>query len=244
MMHQTLSLPGNRRLAYVLSEGRGPTVIFLTGFRSDMTGSKALAVEAFCKARGQRFLRFDYTGHGQSSGDFKEGTIGAWKQDALDVIDRLGGEKNILVGSSMGAWIAFLCARERKIAGIVGISSAPDFTERRIWKQIGDEQKKALKEQGMFYAPACDGEDPYPITKQLIEEARDHLLLDAPIKVEAKVRLLHGLKDADVPWPMAMELFEKLTTPDATLTLVKDGGHRLSEPAQLELLCATLGRLL
>ena len=245
MQPSFLDLPNNRRIAYHVSDGSLPCVIFMGGFKSDMTGSKATAPEATCRANGQRFVRFDYTGHGQSSGEFKEGTIGSWLQDALAVLDQLGAEKNILVGSSMGAWIALHCvlARKDKVAGLVGIASAPDFTEKLIWEKLDAAQKKALLEEGVFYAPSCYGEEPYPITKQLIEEARAHLLLDGDIPLDIPVRLLHGTKDEDVPWEMAVRLAERLRTADVRLTLVKNGNHRLSEPAQLALLCDTVKTL-
>jgi pimeloyl-ACP methyl ester carboxylesterase len=234
-----------KRIAYCLTEGTLPGVVFLTGFKSDMTGSKAMALETFCQKRGQRFLRFDYTGHGQSSGNFRAGTIDGWKEDALDVIDRLTGGKNIIVGSSMGAWIALLVALERKdkVAALVGISSAPDFTERMIWNVIDDKQKKQLLEEGVIYAPSCYGEEPYPITRQLIEEGRKHLLLDSKIDVDVPVRLLHGTKDEDVPWQTSVKLMERLSSQDVVLHLVKDGNHRLSEQGHLELLCSTIENL-
>lgn len=241
-----LSLANDRRIAYHLSEGKTPGVMFLGGFKSDMTGGKATALEAFCRARGRRFLRFDYTGHGQSSGTFGEGTIGAWKQDALDVLDRLGAEKNILVGSSMGAWIALLVAREHKekVAGLAGIAAAPDFTEKLVWEQFSPAQKKQLVEEGKVMIPDCYGGEPYPITKRLVEEGRNHLLLDAEIPLDVPVRLIHGTKDADVPWQMAVTLMERLRSRDVTLQLVKDGGHRLSEPDQLAMICGMVETIL
>lgn len=216
------------------------------GFKSDMQGAKALALEEYCKKRGQRFIRFDYTGHGESSGKFEEGTIGRWKQDALDVADRLGAENNILVGSSMGAWIALLVALERKekVASMITIAAAPDFTERQLWQQLGTKERNQLAEQGVFYAPSCYGQEPYPITRALIEDGRRHMLLNSPIDIGIPVRLLHGMKDEDVPWHISIEILERLTGSDVALHLVKDAGHRMSEPAQLELMCKTLENLL
>jgi pimeloyl-ACP methyl ester carboxylesterase len=239
MQPSFLELPNNHRIAYVLSDGKLPCVIFMGGFKSDMTGSKATALEASCKARGQQFIRFDYTGHGKSSGEFKDGTIGDWKRDALAVIDNLGAEKNILVGSSMGAWIAMLCALERceKIAGFVGIASAPDFTEKLIWEQLNPEQKEKLHREGVYYAPSCYGQEPYAITMKLIEEARNHLLLGNVIKLDIPVRLLHGILDEDVPWHVSTTLLQLISSDNASLTLIKGGNHRLSEPAQLNMLC-------
>ncbi|MDE3059689.1 MAG: alpha/beta hydrolase [Pseudomonadota bacterium] len=240
-----LDLP-EKRLAYALSEGTSPGVVFLGGFRSDMTGAKATALEIFCHERGRRFLRFDYTGHGQSSCDFMASSIGTWKDDVLAMLDNITPGKNILVGSSMGAWLMLLAARERheNMAGLVGIASAVDFTERCIWQQLDKAQKKEINEQGVLYIPSCYGSEPFPITRTLIEDGRRHLLLDHSIAIDAPVRLLHGTKDEDVPWQMSVELLEKLETPDATLQLVKDGNHRLSEPAQLALLCKTVEEML
>lgn len=238
--------PDGRRIAYALSEGKGPCVIFLGGYRSDMTGSKATALEAFCRSKGQRFLRMDYTGHGQSSGDFRDGCIGAWKRDVLDMIERFGGDGDIiLIGSSMGAWLALLAARERKdIKALVGVASAPDFTERLIWASMTDAQKAEMETNGEFLVPNCYGGEPYPITKKLIEEARNHLLLSDAIDIRVPVRLMHGIKDDDVPWKMSVTLTERLASNNVQLTLVKDGDHRLSEPAQLDALCRTVAALI
>jgi pimeloyl-ACP methyl ester carboxylesterase len=207
-----------------------------------MTGGKALALEAFCTSRGQRFVRFDYTGHGKSSGAFTDGTIGAWLSDALAVIDALAGEKFILVGSSMGAWIALLAARLRaeKLVGFVGVASAPDFTERLIWDKLPEADRKILMEEGVYYAPSCYGPEPYPITRALIEDGRKYLLLDAAIELNVPVRLLHGTKDEDVPYQISELLLARITSADKSLTLIKGGDHRLSNPAQLKLLCNTV----
>lgn len=245
MQPSFLELHDNRRIAYVLSEGTLPCVIFFGGFKSDMTGTKATALEASCQARGQMFIRFDYTGHGKSSGDFKYGTIGAWKSDALAVIDRLGAKENIFAGSSMGAWIALLCARQRRdrLVGFVGISSAPDFTEKLIWERFSDEQKQQIQNDGVYYAPSCYDEEPYPITMAMIEEARNHLLLDAEIALDIPVRLLHGTLDEDVPWQVSATLLQRISSKNATLTLVRGGNHRLSEPAQLKMMCEAVKTL-
>ncbi|MDX1974961.1 MAG: alpha/beta hydrolase [Rickettsiales bacterium] len=241
-----LSLPDNRRIAYCVTGEQLPAVIFFTGFKSDMSGSKAMALQQFCETRGQRFIRFDYTGHGESSGQFIEGTIGSWAQDAADVLEQLGSAQNILVGSSMGAWIAMLLAQQnpQRVAGFVGIASAPDFTEELIWQRLNDTQKAELLEKGVFYAPSCYGEEPYPITQRLIEEARAHLLLNRSIAIEAPVRLIHGTQDEDVPWQHSVRLMEQLSSRDVRLQLIKDGNHRLSEPAHLQTLCSTLEDLL
>ena len=234
-----LSLPQGDKLAYALTEGNSPTVVFCGGFKSDMTGSKAMALEAHCKAVGRRFIRFDYTGHGQSSGTFTDGTISNWLSDALTIINALAGERILLVGSSMGAWISLLAARQlsHKLVGLVGVASAPDFTERLIWQQFTPEQQTYLLEQGVLHIPSCYGQEPYAITRALIEDGRNNLLLDAPIAISAPVRLLHGTHDEDVPWQISIALQEKLTAADVQLTLIKGGNHRLSEPSQLALIC-------
>ncbi len=235
---------GSHRLAYDCVIGRSPTVVFLSGFKSDMTGSKATALAADCAARGQGFIRFDYSGHGQSGGDFMEGTIGLWLRDVLAVIDELTHGSLVLVGSSMGGWLSLLAAiaRPERVHALVGVASAPDFTERLIWDKLNDQQKHELMEKGVFYAPSCYGEEPYPITRTLIEEARRHLVLGARLDITCPVRLLHGTLDQDVPVEIAHLLAKKL--PQASLTLIDGGDHRLSEKADLQLLCDTLESLL
>lgn len=235
-----------RRLAYALTEGDGPSIVFLGGFRSDMTGTKATAFEDFCGKEGRRFLRCDYTGHGQSSGDFRQGTIGRWKRDALDILNGLTEGPVILVGSSMGAWIALLAALENpeKVAGLVGIASAPDFTERLVWDKLTFRQKKKLMDSGSFELPDCYGGAPYPITRGLIEDGRQHLLLGSDHELPIPVRLLHGTEDQDVPWRTSFELMERLKSPDISLELVKDGDHRLSYPGHLAALFRALDEVL
>lgn len=231
---QALERGGGHRLAYHATAGRRPGVVFLGGFMSDMTGTKATALEAFCRDRGQAFLRFDYFGHGSSSGAFTEGTIGRWAEDAIAVLDHLTEGPQILVGSSMGGWIALLAAlaRPQRVAGLVGVASAPDFTEDLLWEPISPEDKAALMRDGVHYAPS-DFEAPYPITLRLIEEGRDHLLLRGPIGLTCPVRLVHGMKDPDVPYQTSIRLAERLESDDVTVTLVRNGDHRMSEPAQL-----------
>ena len=234
--------PDGRRIAYHLTEGSVPGVVFLGGFNSDMNGSKALHLEAVCKAKGQRFLRFNYTGHGNSSGRFIEGTIGGWKRDAVDMLDTLAAGKNILVGSSMGGWIMLLAALERKenVSGLLGIASAPDFTENLLWETATEKQKVQFLEEGVIQVPNCYGGEPYPITYQLIQEGRKHLLLDGDIPLDMPVRLIHGTLDEDVPFVMSQRLMQRLTSTDVTLTLVKNAGHRLSEPSQLNMIANLL----
>lgn len=240
--HSTLTLPDGRALAYVASEGAEPGVVFLPGFKSDMGGAKAMHLEAWAKARGRAFLRFDYTGHGASSGAFDEGCIGDWLRDALDVFDARAGGMQVIVGSSMGGWIGLLLAlrRPERVAGFVGIAPAPDFTEKLVWEAFPDAQRSQLLEEGRVLIPDCYGGAPYPITRRLVEEGRKHLLLDAPIAVSCPVRLLHGMQDADVPWRMSALLMEKLASPDVRLTLIKDGNHRLSRPEDLRLIAGAV----
>jgi pimeloyl-ACP methyl ester carboxylesterase len=232
-------------LAWARLDGRSPTVVFLPGFRSDMTGDKATALAAFCAERGQAMIRFDYSGHGSSGGGFQDGTIGRWAEDALAVIDRLSEGKLILVGSSMGGWIALLAARARpgRVAALIGIAAAPDFTEALMWEAMTFEERANLMRDGVLHVPSQYGE-PYPITRALIEDGRTHVLLDGPIAIDCPVRLLHGLRDADVPWEMALRIAEQVTSHDVEVALVKDGHHRLSRPHDLALLCRTLGPLL
>ncbi|MBI4183501.1 MAG: alpha/beta hydrolase [Proteobacteria bacterium] len=220
--------------------------MFLTGFRSDRTGTKAMALEAFCRARGQAFLRFDYRGHGESSGAFTDGSIGAWAEDALLALDSLTQGPQVLVGSSMGGWIMLLVAlaRKERIAGLVGIAPAPDFTEDLLWRTFAGDERRKLGEEGVVYVPSDYEDGPYPITLKLIEEGRNHLLLRAPIAIDCPVRILQGMKDEAVPWPRALTLAERLTAADVEVTLVKAGEHRLSTDADLTRLCATLARLL
>ena len=222
-------------IAYLRCEGKSPTVVFLGGVRSDMTGQKALALEAFSRRRGLSFLRFDYTGHGQSQGDFLDGTIESWRRDSLDAIDRLTEGKLILVGSSMGGWMMLLAAlaRRERVAGLVGIAAAPDFTEELMWPNMAPAVRKTLQEKGVIYRPTAYSNEPYPITLGLIETGRRHCLLGKPIALTCPVRLVHGMKDPDVPWQTAPRLAAALESTDVAITLLKEGGHRLSEPNEI-----------
>ena len=232
-------------LAWSKLDGRGPTVVFLRGYGSDMNGDKATALAAFCAARGQAMLRFDYSGHGASGGRFEDGTIGIWAADALAAIDRLTEGPIVLVGSSMGGWIALLTAlaRPERVAGLVGIAAAPDFTETLMWQAMNFEQRRTLMEDGVIYRPSQYG-DPMPITRALIEDGRNHLLLGGSIPLHCPVRLLHGQGDPDVPWEMALRIADALEGGDVQVILVKDGDHRLSRPQDLALLRRTLAALL
>jgi pimeloyl-ACP methyl ester carboxylesterase len=230
-------------LAWRRIAGRGPGVVFLGGFRSDMTGTKAEFLAGWCEARGTPFLRFDYSGHGASAGRFEDGTIGRWTEDAAAVIGALAPGPQVLVGSSMGGWIALLLARRLPIRAFVGIAPAPDFTEDLIWAQLAPEQRAAIERDGLWLAPSAYG-DPYPITRALIEDGRRHLMLRAPIPLDVPVRILQGLEDPDVPWEHALRLARAITGRDVRVHLIKDGDHRLSRPQDLALLGETLAPLL
>jgi pimeloyl-ACP methyl ester carboxylesterase len=231
-------------LAWARREGKRPTVVFLPGFHSDMTGEKATALAAFCAERGQAMLRFDYAGHGASGGRFEDGTISRWTDDALAMIDRRTDGPLILIGSSMGGWIALLAALARpdRIAALIGIAAAPDFTQALMWPAMSTEQRAALERDGVVHRPSQYGE-PTPITRALIEDGRTRLLLNAPIELDRPVRLLHGQHDRDVPWRLALRIAERVSSNDVQVILVKDGDHRLSRPQDLELLFDALGRM-
>jgi pimeloyl-ACP methyl ester carboxylesterase len=210
--------------------------MFLGGFMSDMSGSKAVALETFARRSGRDFLRFDYRGHGASSGNFEDGTIGDWAGDALAAFDRLTERPQILVGSSMGGWMMLLVAlaRPERVAGLVGIAPAPDFTEDLIWGRATEDQRAALLRDGFVDRPSEYSDAPYRITRRLIEEGRDHLLLrGASIPLRCPVRLIHGMADIDVPWQTSLRLAEALESDDVEVTLVKKAAHRLSEPEDL-----------
>jgi pimeloyl-ACP methyl ester carboxylesterase len=232
-------------LAWARTDGRAPAVVFLPGFKSDMAGDKATMLAAFCAERGQAMLRFDYSGHGASGGGFEDGTITRWRDDALAMIDRLVTGPTILVGSSMGGWMALLAAlaRPERVAALVGIAAAPDFTEMLMWEAMTFEEHGTLMRNGVLLVPSQYGE-PYPVTRALIEDGRAHLLLDGPIALACPVRLLHGQRDPDVPWELSLRIAEQVSSDDVQVLLVKDGDHRLSRPEDLALLRRTLGALL
>ena len=231
--------PGDgRRIAHhrlPSADGGGPGVVFLGGFRSDMTGTKAEHLETWARANGRAFLRFDYTGHGASSGEFMDGCIGDWARDARDAVGSLTEGPQILVGSSMGGWIALLLARAmpERVAGMVGIAAAPDFTADAIDDKLDEPHRRLLAEQGYFEWPSRYDEPPTPITARLVEDGRDQLVLRHPLHLPFPVRLLHGTADLDVDVSVALRLLDHASGPDIRLTLVKDAGHRFSEPADL-----------
>ncbi len=240
-----LTLSDGSYIAYHASPGKNPGVVFLGGFMSDMTGTKATALEAHCRATGRAFVRFDYLGHGASSGKFEDGTIGRWRDDALAVLDRVTHGPQILVGSSMGGWIALLAAlaRPERVVGLVGLAAAPDFTRDLMWPSFTPEERDALARDGFIRQPTEYGDEPYVITRKLLDEAERHLLLDRPVGITCPVRLIHGTADPDVPWDVSRRLLERLQSQDVTLTLVKDGDHRLSSPADLARLFAAVDEL-
>ena len=232
-------------LAYQRLAGRGPTVVFLPGYRSDMTGDKATALATLCAARGQGMLLFDYSGHGASGGAFTDGTIGRWTADALAVIDALTEGPLVLVGSSMGGWIGLLVALAQpgRVAGFVGVAAAPDFTEALMWQSMLPAERATLMREGVLHVPSGYGE-PTPVTRALIEDGRAHLLMGGPIALRCPVRLLHGQADADVPWETSVRLAERVSSADMQVLLVKDGTHRMSRPGDLALLEALVTPLL
>jgi pimeloyl-ACP methyl ester carboxylesterase len=233
-------------IAYRRHAGRAPGVMFLGGFMSDMTGTKATSLDAFCAARGQSFLRFDYFGHGQSSGDFADATVGRWKDDALAAFDALTEGPQVLVGSSLGGWIMLLLARARpeRVAALVGIAAAPDATEDLMWKEFPEEVRLLIEREGSARIPSAYGEQGYLITWKLIEDGRRHLVMRGSIDIRCPVRLIHGMADTDVPWRRSLDLAGKLAGADVQVTLVKDGDHRLSRDQDLALLARTLQTLL
>ena len=247
MTTEHFTSPHGRRLAcrYTAPSGSDLTYVWLCGFKSDMTGTKVMRLEAWAKAAGHGFLAFDYSGHGESGGAFEDGTISRWREDALDVIDALTDGALVLVGSSMGGWMAMLLARARpeRVAGMILLAPAPDFTEVLIWPRLPDDAKKQILEEGSWLRPAeYEGEEPYPITRTLIEDGRNNLVLDKKTALSVPVRILHGMADVDVPWQHGLAVAEAIEG-EVTLTLVKSGTHRLSRPADLLLIERTLDGL-
>mgnify|MGYP002338710694 CR=1 FL=1 len=240
-----LATPDGARIAYHHSPGRLPGVVFMGGFASDMTGTKATALEAFVRQRGNAFVRFVYQGHGQSSGAFRDGTIGQWSRDAIHVLDSLTQGPQVLVGSSMGGWIMLLAAlaRPAHAAGMLGIAAAPDFTEDMLWAGFDAETRTRIERDGVYEMPSDDGA-PVPITHELIREGRDHLLMRGPIPLTCPVRLIQGMQDEEVPWDWALKLTERLQSGDVETVLIKHGDHRLSDGPDLDRLRYQLDRLL
>lgn len=240
-----LTTPQGRHIAYHRTEGKEPGVVFLGGFRSDMSGSKALALQAWAEATGRAFLRFDYSGHGKSHGAFTDGAISDWREDATALISALTEGPQILVGSSMGGWIALLLARDLpdRVAGLVGIAAAPDFTETMWDHAFSTADRARIIEDGVLFRPSEYSDEPYPITRRLIEDGRHNLVLDRPLVLPVPVRLLQGTADLDVPPSVALTLQDHITGSDVRLTLVKGADHRFSTPQCLALITDTIGHL-
>ena len=249
------SPPPARTIAVRARESKGndsgPGLVWLGGFKSDMAGSKALALDAWAEAQGRACLRFDYSGHGESGGDFKDGSIGRWLEESVAVYLKFCKGPQVLVGSSMGGWLALLLAarlRELKefapkiapLAGMVLIAPAVDFTEELMWKPFPDAIKREIEDKGFWLRPSEYSPEPYPITRQLIEEGRNHLLMGGLIEPGCPVHILQGVQDADVPWRHAVELVSRFSRDDVVLTLIKDGDHRLSRPEDIERLLSAV----
>ena len=245
------SSPAQRTIAVRAREGKspssGPGLFWLGGFKSDMKGTKAEALDRWAESAARACVRFDYSGHGESGGDFQEGTIGRWLEESLGVFTRFAEGPQIVVGSSMGGWLALLLARAlsgRKdippIAGIVLIAPAVDFTEELMWKQFSDRGQAGNRGEGRWMRPSAYGEAPYPITRGLIDDGRKHLMLGGLIETRCPVHILQGVQDPDVPWQHAVELVSRFSRDDVVLTLIKDGDHRLSRAEDIERLIAAV----
>jgi pimeloyl-ACP methyl ester carboxylesterase len=239
----------SRTIAVRARPGQSPGVLWLGGFKSDMNGTKAVALDGWAAAQGRACTRFDYSGHGESGGAFTDGTIGRWLEESLAVFRDVCRGPQVLVGSSMGGWLALLLSRELQrgaatadasVAGLVLIAPAVDFTEELMWKRFSPATRREIETTGMWMRPSQYSEEPYPITRQLIEEGRHHLLLGGLIETGCPVRILQGVEDPDVPWDHTVELVSRFARDDVVLTLVKDGDHRLSRPEDIERLLAAV----
>ncbi|HEY4857006.1 MAG TPA: alpha/beta hydrolase [Xanthobacteraceae bacterium] len=237
-----------RRIAVRIRQGATPALLWLGGFKSDMNGIKAQALDRWANEQGRAITRFDYSGHGESGGNFLTGTISRWLEDSLAVFDAFCRGPQIVIGSSMGAWLALLLTREHtrrkhpgaSVAGLVLIAPAVDFTEELMWKRFSPEVKCEIEQKGVWHRPSQYSQEPYPITRDLIEDGRRQLLLDGMVETGCPVRILQGVQDPDVPWQHAIELTARFAQDDVVLTLVKDGDHRLSRPEDIERLLATV----
>jgi pimeloyl-ACP methyl ester carboxylesterase len=237
-----------RRIAVRIRQGATPALLWLGGFKSDMNGIKAQALDRWANGQGRAITRFDYSGHGESGGNFLTGTISRWLEDSLAVFDAFCRGPQIVIGSSMGAWLALLLTREHtrrkhpgaSVAGLVLIAPAVDFTEELMWKRFSPEVKCEIEQKGVWHRPSQYSQEPYPITRDLIEDGRRQLLLDGMVETGCPVRILQGVQDPDVPWQHAIELTARFAQDDVVLTLVKDGDHRLSRPEDIERLLATV----
>jgi pimeloyl-ACP methyl ester carboxylesterase len=245
-----LRRPDGHELAYDLLPAKAgspaPGVVFLHGLASDRRGTKAEALMKHCQDRGYGFLAFDMFGHGEATGRLEEAGPGRWRDDALAAIDALTKGPQIVIGSSMGGWIMLLAAlaRPQRLAGLIGIAAAPDFTEDLVWAQFSPDQQNELLTKGVVTVPSDYGEPPMPYSRHLLEDGRAHLLLRAPMSIACPVRLLHGQQDVSVPWQTSLKIAEKIVSPDVVTIFVKDGDHRLSRPQDIALLCQTLDNLM
>jgi pimeloyl-ACP methyl ester carboxylesterase len=240
-----------RKIAVRARAGNAPGLFWLGGFNSDMRGTKALALDAWAAEHGRACVRFDYSGHGESGGKFADGTIGRWQEESLAVFERFCAGPQVVVGSSMGGWMALLLAREiakrggaASLAGLVLIAPAPDFTEELMWKAFSPEIRAEIETKGVWLRPSQYGDGtPYPITRDLIEDGRKHLLLGGSIAVGCPVRILQGAKDPDVPWQHAFALLHRLPADDVVLTMIQDGDHRLSRPQDIARIIAAVAEI-
>jgi pimeloyl-ACP methyl ester carboxylesterase len=239
-----------RRIAVRARTGSAPGLFWLSGFNSDMRGTKAIALDAWAAERNRACVRFDYSGHGESGGAFVDGTIGRWLEETVAVFERFCAGPQVVIGSSMGGWMALLLAREMarrpatraSLAGLVLIAPAPDFTEELMWKNFSPEVRHQIETDGVWLRPSAYGE-PYPITRALIEEGRNHLLLGGSIEVGCPVRILQGAQDPDVPWQHAFSLAHRLPADDVVLTMIQDGDHRLSRPQDIARMIAAVAEI-
>ena len=241
-----------RRIAVRARAGSGPGLFWLGGFNSDMRGTKALALDTWAAEHGRACIRFDYSGHGESGGAFIDGTIGRWLEEGLAVFEQFCRGPQVVIGSSMGGWMALLLARaiakreaaRAAVAGLVLIAPAPDFTEQLMWNAFSDEVREEIRTKGVWMRPSeYDDGTPYPITRALIEEGRNHLLLGSAIEVGCPVRILQGAQDPDVPWQHAFALAHRLPAEDVVLTMIQDGDHRLSRPQDIARIIAAVAEI-
>ena len=240
---------GRRRIAVRARTGRPPGLFWLGGFNSDMRGTKALALDDWAADHGRACVRFDYSGHGESGGAFIDGTIGRWLEESIAVFEQFCRGPQVVIGSSMGGWMALLLARalakreasQASLAGLVLIAPAPDFTEQLMWNGFSEEIREEIRTKGVWMRPSEYGDATrYPITRALIEEGRNHLLLGSAIEVGCPVRILQGAQDPDVPWQHAFALAHRLPADDVVLTMIQDGDHRLSRPQDIARIIAAV----
>ena len=245
MTHQTVSHSDGATIAYEAIPGTSPGVIFLHGLMSDRGGTKARTLAAHCAAKGYGYVRFDMFGHGDSSGRFEDGGVGRWTKDALAILDQVTTGPQILVGSSMGGWVTVRAAMARpaRVAGVLGIAPAPDFTEDQMWPGLTDEQRAKIMRDGVVEIPSDYNDGPYRISRHLIDDGRAHLVLRGDIAITCPVRLIHGQRDQSVPWQRSLLLADKITGKDVEIHLIKDGDHRLSLPHELARICETVDEL-